>query len=269
MAEAAPAPVLETPASALPAGAAAPDAQPVAPATDPAAQAAAPAEPPKPEDFKRRDFNQNQQSHMIRKMHDLERQVKEQNELLRRAFSGQPAPAPQPGQPAAPGAPSPAPQPVAAAPQPQPQPAYQEPPDMGVEIGWQAQLQNAKAKISDYDAVVNGSTAPAPHPAIRQLIKTDPMGAEILYHLAKNPQDALLMAQDPVQGALALGEIRASLHYNRGAAAPRVSNAPAPKPSVNAGGGAGASLMDKLNDPNISQAEYNKIRAQMRNGTTG
>lgn len=96
-------------------------------------------------------------------------------------------------------------------------------------------------------------------------------GPAIIHYLAKHPEEAKkLVALSPLSGVTAIGRISASLAAKSQArptplnagVPPRISRAPRPQGTV-LGAGKGATTAADLDDPNLSQAEYNRRRDEM------
>ena len=128
-----------------------------------------------------------------------------------------------------------------------------------IQQGWEEQLETAKEAHSDFDeAMESGVMVPK---ATEEAIMGSEVGAEIAYHLAKNPEEAeSLFGLSPVGQIRAIGRIEARLaphHNGKGQQQePRVSNAP--KPITPVGGKAGVGPKDFSL---MSLSEYEEWRA--------
>jgi hypothetical protein len=144
----------------------------------------------------------------------------------------------------------------------------------------------AKARHADYDQVMQAGMAipfkGRPYADdIQQAILDSEQGPEIVYHLASHPEElARLQALPSVHAAMVeLGTIAAAIRAQPPANAPagatqtgpttavtppatQASRPPsrAPEPQGTALGGSTTTAPLKLDDPNISQAEYNRRR---------
>lgn len=99
---------------------------------------------------------------------------------------------------------------------------------------WQEVVEDARARLPDFDQVVNEKTYIHPRMAPRLLASES--AAEIAYYLGKNPREAKALFDkfnsDPAEAYEAFGELRTKV----AAPAPRqVSNAPKPAPLLNGG----------------------------------
>jgi len=85
-------------------------------------------------------------------------------------------------------------------------------------------------------------------------------GPAIAYHLAKNPELAeKISTMSRTAAALEIGSIRAELIAERKKGATRVaSKVPPPVPKIE--GSADAALPKRIDDPNLSDAEFNRMR---------
>lgn len=119
-------------------------------------------------------------------------------------------------------------------------------------VSFEAQVEDAKARYADYDAVARAPDVPVSD-AMADLIITSEVGPDVLYHLGQNKAVAAQIARmSPVEAARAIGRIEASLHAPK----PRTeTNAPAPITPVRGAVGAGR-------DPTkMSVSEYAAWRA--------
>lgn len=96
---------------------------------------------------------------------------------------------------------------------------------------WEAQKKAASAKYKDFDAVMSAAGF-KPTPAMAEAIVATPKGAEIAYHLSKNPDlGAKIAAMSPVEAAIAIGRLESQIE----APPKRTTQAP-PPPPTNSGG---------------------------------
>lgn len=80
-----------------------------------------------------------------------------------------------------------------------------------VQQGFQEAVKVALSKHPDFDDVVRGSTAPITQ-AMDDAIKVSPDGPEVMYHLAKNPQEADRIARlSPLMQILEMGKLQAKV----------------------------------------------------------
>lgn len=100
-------------------------------------------------------------------------------------------------------------------------------------------------------------------PAISQAILESDNGPELMYELAKNPEEyARICALSPFNAVRALGRFEASLKKpsdTKQALKPKTTKAPPPAKPIST---SSASGKKSIWDENISQAEYERIRAE-------
>lgn len=103
-------------------------------------------------------------------------------------------------------------------------------------------------------------------PVFESVILESELGPEILYELAKNPEEAKRIAKlPPIAAALELGKIAAKV-----ATDPSEEKKPEPKRITKAlkpiepVGGRSRSVEKSIYDPDISQAEYERLRTKQR-----
>lgn len=76
---------------------------------------------------------------------------------------------------------------------------------------FQAQVEEAKARYADFEAVAFNSTVPVTD-AMVEIIQSSDMGADIAYHLGKNPALAAKIAtMKPIEAAREMGRLEAAL----------------------------------------------------------
>lgn len=131
---------------------------------------------------------------------------------------------------------------------------------------WKVKQEDARSRYADYDTVtVRQDVKVAPHVAVIML--GSEMGADLLYHLGKNPAEAeRLSALNPQDAAREIGRIEQSLSGTRPAAKAKaevpgkggkvVSDAPAPLEATKGEGDAVITDASKL-----SMAEYVAARS--------
>lgn len=91
---------------------------------------------------------------------------------------------------------------------------------------WGERQEAARLAHADYDAAVNQDLLISP--AMQQAMLTSDAGAEVAYHLGKNPDECRrIAALDPMSAARAIGRLEAQL-----AAAPLPSSPEPPKPKA-------------------------------------
>lgn len=119
---------------------------------------------------------------------------------------------------------------------------------------WNEQLSDARKRYADFDAVALNPKLPLSE-RIATMIATSDVGADVAYHLGKNPglaaELALLADRSPVEAARRLGRIEAGLSAPR----PRTETS-APPPISPVKGPARA----QLNPDNMSFEDYKRAR---------
>lgn len=118
-----------------------------------------------------------------------------------------------------------------------------------VASGWRTQVDTAKGKYADFEAVA--FSAPISE-SVAHMVAASDVGADLAYHLGKNPDEARrISALPPVVAARELGRLEAKLSA---APPPKPTQAPPPVPMVNGRG-------TQPRDPNaMSYDEYKAMR---------
>lgn len=114
----------------------------------------------------------------------------------------------------------------------------------------------AREKYADYDAVTRNPNVPIT-PDMAEVIRDSDAGPDLAYHLGKNPQEAMRIAQmSPTRRAVEMGRLEARVTAPK--AAPKQPPAPVSPVSAIAAGGS--------KDPgNMSMSEYIAWRAAQKN----
>lgn len=139
-------------------------------------------------------------------------------------------------------------------------------------------VADARSRHADYDDAMDAAREQglAVSRDLGQALMESPVGAEVLYHLVTNPSEVdRLAALSPTRALTELGmiegRIAARLAGRPGAARPvsqqtrpvaRTTRAPEPQRTV-LGEMPSAPNRRNLNDPNLSQQEYNRLRDEM------
>jgi len=135
---------------------------------------------------------------------------------------------------------------------------------------WDAKQKAARKAHADYDDLIDTVTIPAGPGvlAARQAMLEDEHGAELLYHLAKNPKELERIAGlSPASAVLAIGKLSATFDKppvpENGK--PRITGAPKPPPPS---GRAGKTASDDPNDPDLQKdfPRWAKARAAQLKG---
>lgn len=131
---------------------------------------------------------------------------------------------------------------------------------------WNDRLNAAKSRLTDFDDVVQGAIADHDirvSPTMERVILESEHGPEIVYHLAKHPDEAArIAALPPEKAALALGRIEAKVAPEAEPAKPAktVSNAPPPVKPV----GSSASTGRSVDDAGDNYQAYKAARLKAR-----
>lgn len=132
---------------------------------------------------------------------------------------------------------------------------------------FQSRIAEAKSEHADFEAVAFNKDLPVTN-TMGDAIKDSDLGAKILYHLGKNPDEAARIAKLPaVSQVREIGRIEAKLEAQTAPAAgetteethtkkPAVSKAPPPIKPL----GSGAATSSKPNIDSMSLAEYRAYR---------
>lgn len=121
---------------------------------------------------------------------------------------------------------------------------------------WQGKIAQAKSEYPDFDSALEEAQDIPIQPHVSEALMDSPLGADIAYYLAKNPEDAYrINSMTPTQAIRELGRIESYVEFDKKEKAKvpkaKVSAAPAPiKPPKSSGGGSTKSLED------MSPAEY-------------
>lgn len=114
----------------------------------------------------------------------------------------------------------------------------------------------AREAIPDYDAVVGAADVPISE-HVGKVLLNSPKGADLVYHLAKNPAEAARISQMSAEdAAYELGQISATLGRPSTPAKP-VTKAPAPMKPTAGNGSSSATDPSKM-----SHEEYRAMRAK-------
>ena len=132
---------------------------------------------------------------------------------------------------------------------------------------YQQKEQAIRAKDPEYDEVIADFKDKYKHvnvPEVNQFIAESDIGPELFYHLANNTAEIdRILALNPIRRVAELGKLEAKLS-TVGSADNKVVNkvSKAPKPVSKETGSAPA--VKRLEDPNLSQAEYRQLRMQSK-----
>lgn len=106
-------------------------------------------------------------------------------------------------------------------------------------------------------------------PTAQDVITSSELGPELIYELAKNRQEAERIAKlPPLAAARELGRLEAKILSRTSEAKEPKKTTNAPKP-INPTGSKGGAVERNIYDPNISQADYERVRMKQRESRTG
>lgn len=136
----------------------------------------------------------------------------------------------------------------------------------------QKQMREHQERVSAFaekhedfsDAMENLASVPR-SAALEQIIVSSENGPELLYELAKDPKEAARIAKlPPVSLAREIGKLEARLASSASEGKKpepkKITKAPKPLEPVNAGGK--GAVKKSIDDPNLSQAEYERMRRE-------
>lgn len=136
----------------------------------------------------------------------------------------------------------------------------------------QKQMREHQERVSAFakkhedfsDAMENLASVPR-SAALEQIIVSSENGPELLYELAKDPKEAARIAKlPPVSLAREIGKLEARLASSTSEGKKpepkKITKAPKPLEPVNAGGK--GSIKKSIDDPSLSQADYERIRRE-------
>ena len=127
----------------------------------------------------------------------------------------------------------------------------------------QDRMNSARGRYGDFDDVVLNPELAITQDMVNIMVESE-HGPDVFYHLGKNPDEALRIAQlSPMAAARELGKIEASIKPPQKRQPKRISNAPDPV-HTKGGGGDGGSL--DLYDGNMSTEEWIAQREAQVNG---
>jgi len=123
-------------------------------------------------------------------------------------------------------------------------------------------------KTKDFQDVLSDVDHVPMSPTVRDIFLTSENGPELAYELAKDPEEfARVCKLPPLAAAREMGklELRISSKTPGGQETNKITKAPKPLEPVKAGGK--GSAPKSIYDPDLSQAEYEKIRAKQRSAS--
>ena len=129
--------------------------------------------------------------------------------------------------------------------------------DIRIQTEWAQKITQARADYSDYDSALSDAADIPVSEALENAIQSSEFGGDIVYFLAKNPDEALrLNSLNQLAAAREIGRIESYIEYEKSQIKKPVvaSKAPAPIKPVKTSGAAQKSLED------MTPAEYIAFR---------
>lgn len=125
---------------------------------------------------------------------------------------------------------------------------------------FQARISEFKKTNDDFDDLMADTNVDVPV-YVQEIFLTSEIGPALMYELAKNPKElARISKLSPIPAALEMGKLEAKLSGTSTKAESKetkITKAPEPIKTVGAKGG---SLKKSIDDPNLSQREFEKLR---------
>ena len=128
-----------------------------------------------------------------------------------------------------------------------------------------AKVNEFKATVDDFDDVIEDVEDIPMSLAVQDAILTSDNGPELMYQLAKNPDEYRRICQLPaMQAARAIGRFESRIQKESPAESPakQPKTTKAPPPLKPVGKASSGTVKKDLSDPNISQREFERIRAE-------
>jgi len=124
-----------------------------------------------------------------------------------------------------------------------------------VQTDWITKIAQAKADYSDYDTVMEDAQDIPITEAVQEAIQGSDLGGDIVYYLAKNPEEAnRINSLSPMAAAREIGRIESYVEYEKDQKTKKVvpvSKAPSPIKPVKSSSGSGTKSLEDM-----SPAEY-------------
>lgn len=125
---------------------------------------------------------------------------------------------------------------------------------------FQTRIEEFKKTADDFDDLMADTNVDVPV-YVQEIFLTSEMGPALMYELAKNPKELERISRlSAIPAALELGKLEAKLSSNSTTASSKetkTTKAPDPVKPVGAKGG---SLKKSIDDPNLSQKDFEKLR---------
>lgn len=123
---------------------------------------------------------------------------------------------------------------------------------------WKTRSADARTAHPDYDQVLAEAESTPISRAMHETIAESDLGPELVYFLAKNPDDAARISTlPPLAAAREIGKLEATLSAKPATPAAAAPAKPLPKPPKAVGGGHAPAGVD-LNDPDLSMKDFKR-----------
>lgn len=124
---------------------------------------------------------------------------------------------------------------------------------------FQTRITEFKKTASDFDELMEDVHVDVPiH--VQEVFFSSEVGPALMYELAKNPSELERISKlSPIKAALEMGKLEAKFLKTPGSKETKTTKAPEPIRPVGAKGG---SVKKDINDPTLSQREYEKLREE-------
>ncbi len=127
------------------------------------------------------------------------------------------------------------------------------------ESEWQERVRNFSSSIDDFEEVMEEAEDVEVSPALQEAIFDSSVGPQVLYELAKNPEEANRISKlSPIAAIREIGRIEGKLQASLKETPKKSTTTKAPRPLSNVRGS--GKVSKDLNDPNLSQAQYEALR---------
>ena len=127
----------------------------------------------------------------------------------------------------------------------------------------QAKVQSFKEAHADFDDVLEDVNDVPMSITVQQAILSADNSAELMYQLAKHKDEyKRICALPPIAAAKELGKFEVKYLKASSDETPTPTTTKAPKPVSPVRGGKGSSVRKSIDDPNLSQREYERLREE-------
>lgn len=128
---------------------------------------------------------------------------------------------------------------------------------------FQSKVQEFKKSNEDFDEVLESVDDIPLSVGFQEALITSDFGPQVMYELAKNPKELeRINALSPIVQAREIGKLEARFAQSVSAPAKEIKQTTKATSPISTLGNGSASMTKSLSDPNISFAEYEKVRMQ-------